>query len=160
MCEFTQGEWENDRAAKGVNIISSDGEYIASVRKEEDARLIVAAPRLYELLREELIPTSDYGGIVSFSREAKIRDVIESVNGGREDKEEISESVRPNEYKSLADQLEPCKFCGKKPLLFTCEDKGKTLYFIHCPNPYCWVSFGMYEDFEEARDFWNNGLRN
>ncbi len=48
---------------------------------ENNARLIAAAPKMYELLKEELIPTSDYGGILSFAREAKIRAVLDSIDG-------------------------------------------------------------------------------
>lgn len=53
--DFTQGKWKvNAHAPKGFthadidNIISADGIYIASVQKEADARLIAAAPELYE----------------------------------------------------------------------------------------------------------------
>ena len=48
---------------------------------ENNARLIAAAPKMYELLKEELISTSDYGGILSFAREAKIRAVLDSIDG-------------------------------------------------------------------------------
>ena len=46
-----------------------------------NARLIAAAPELYRMLREELIPTSDYGGLLSFSREAKVRELLDRVDG-------------------------------------------------------------------------------
>ena len=46
-----------------------------------NARLISCAPELYELLKEELIPTSDYGGTLSFAREAKIRKVLDYIDG-------------------------------------------------------------------------------
>ena len=54
---------------------------------ENNARLIAAAPEMYRLLKEvlmlkeELIPTSDCGGILSFSREMKIRAVLDSIDG-------------------------------------------------------------------------------
>lgn len=51
------------------------------VEAEPNACLIAAAPEMYELLKEELIPTSDYGGILSFAREAKIRAVLDSIDG-------------------------------------------------------------------------------
>ena len=43
MSKFTKGDWQ------------------------ANARLIAAAPEMYRLLKEELIPTSDYGGILSLS---------------------------------------------------------------------------------------------
>ncbi len=43
--------------------------------------LIAAAPEMYELLKEELIPTSDYGWIVSFSREDKLRKLFARIDG-------------------------------------------------------------------------------
>lgn len=56
MPAFTQGKWKvNAHAPEGfchpdkVNIISADGNYIASVQKEADARLIAAAPELVEV---------------------------------------------------------------------------------------------------------------
>ena len=59
MPAFTQGKWKvNAHAPKGFthadmdNIISADGKYIASVQKKADARLIAAAPDMYEALKE------------------------------------------------------------------------------------------------------------
>ena len=46
-----------------------------------NGRLMAAALEMYELLREELIPTSDYGGIVSFERERKIKKVLARIDG-------------------------------------------------------------------------------
>ena len=46
-----------------------------------NARLIAAAPEMYELLREELIPTSDYGGIPSLSRADKIHKLLARIDG-------------------------------------------------------------------------------
>lgn len=48
---------------------------------DANARLMAAAPELYRLLKEELIPTSDYGGILSFSREAKVRELLDRIDG-------------------------------------------------------------------------------
>ena len=56
---------------------------------ERMERIKEAAPEIYELVKEELIPTSDYGGILSFEREAKIRkvlDYIDSEENGHEKK--------------------------------------------------------------------------
>ena len=44
-------------------------------------RMKEAAPEMYKLLKEELIPTSDYGGILSFSREAKLRELFARIDG-------------------------------------------------------------------------------
>ena len=59
MPAFTQGKWQvNAHAPEGFshadmdNIISADGNYIASVQKEADARLIAHAPDMYEALKE------------------------------------------------------------------------------------------------------------
>ena len=56
MPAFTQGKWKvNAHAPEGFthadmdNIISADGNYIASVQKKADARLIAAAPELLEI---------------------------------------------------------------------------------------------------------------
>ena len=51
-------------------------ELIADCVNEANARLIAIAPEMYELLKEELIPTSDYGGILSFERERKVRELL------------------------------------------------------------------------------------
>ena len=56
MPAFTQGKWKvNAHAPEGfshpdkVNIISADGNYIASVQKKADARLIATAPELLKI---------------------------------------------------------------------------------------------------------------
>ena len=43
-----------------------------------------AAPEMYEALKEELIPTSDFGGTLSFSREAKVRKLLARIDGEEE----------------------------------------------------------------------------
>ena len=48
---------------------------------QANARLMAAAQKLYNLVLEELIPTSDYGGIISFEREARIRKVLDYIDG-------------------------------------------------------------------------------
>lgn len=48
---------------------------------DANARLMAAAPELYRFLKEELIPTSDYGGILSFSREAKVKELLARIDG-------------------------------------------------------------------------------
>lgn len=58
------------------------------ITEEEEianACLIAAAPEMYELLREELIPTSDYGGIVSLERERKVKKLLARIDGEAED---------------------------------------------------------------------------
>lgn len=96
MSDFTQGEWlevhDPFRFMGTIDIVAENGEYICSLfhypagklnnlMKEANARLIASAPKLYELLREELIPTSDYGGTLSFAHEAKIRKVLDYIDG-------------------------------------------------------------------------------
>ena len=44
-------------------------------------RMRNAAPEMYEALKEELIPTSDFGGTLSFSREAKVRKLLARIDG-------------------------------------------------------------------------------
>ena len=87
--KYVAGEWECWKDEKyhywyigktGTNT------YLAMTFSERNARLITAAPEMYRLLKEELIPTSDYGGILSFSHEAKIRAVLARIDG----KEEIT----------------------------------------------------------------------
>ncbi len=48
---------------------------------QANARLIAAAPELYKLLKEELIPISDYGGILSFERERKVTKLLDRIDG-------------------------------------------------------------------------------
>ena len=86
MAKFTPGPWKN----AGLYIIDPDHKNIIAgiIRKlgyddevEANGRLIAAAPEMYELLKEELIPTSDYGGILSFSRENKLRKLLARIDG-------------------------------------------------------------------------------
>lgn len=103
MSKFTGGEWKVIQGAglDELDVISEDKKDICCLfsysisRWEEqkaNARLIAAAPEMYRLLKEvlmlkeELMPTSDCGGILSFSREMKIRAVLDSIDG----KEEIT----------------------------------------------------------------------
>ena len=92
MSKFTQDEWkymEVDPISEDLNthkyVLWAVGERtlqsIGYIFTEANARLIVAAPELYELVREELIPTSDYGGILSFAREAKVRKLLTYIDG-------------------------------------------------------------------------------
>ncbi len=100
MSKFTKGEWKVDMSSSvsyeclhdfiypedlQVRQIDEDV-HIALVNHaypewQANARLIAAAPELYELVREELIPTSDYGGILSFAREAKVRKLLAYIDG-------------------------------------------------------------------------------
>ena len=92
MSKFTPGKWiyyppsENDirEGLEDCTILSTQGRighFIGTISTEADARLIAAAPELYEMLREELIPISDYGGILSFSREAKVHKLLARIDG-------------------------------------------------------------------------------
>ena len=79
MAKFTQGKWKVLYGKPIVSIVDEDNDPIQLT--EANARLIVAAPEMYELLKEELIPTSDYGGTLSFSREAKLRELFTRIDG-------------------------------------------------------------------------------
>ena len=88
MSKFTSGKWEySEYVPEGITLngreylIQADGEDVALARTEANARLIAAAPELYKMLKEELIPTSDYGGILSFAREAKVRKLLTYIDG-------------------------------------------------------------------------------
>ena len=101
MSKFTAGRWNylEEYIPEGITlnekeylIQSESREDVALVWTEANARLIAAAPEMYRLLKEvlmlkeELIPTSDCGGILSFSREMKIRAVLACIDR----KEEIT----------------------------------------------------------------------
>ena len=97
MSKFTNGTWSVGISEKYDPYVYADdgGAIIAVIRncghisesnekeavRQANARLIAAAPELYEMLKEELIPTSDYGGILSFSREAKLRELFARIDG-------------------------------------------------------------------------------
>lgn len=92
MSKFTPGKWiyyppsENDmrEGLEDCTILSTQGiigHFIGTISTEADARLIVAAPELYKMLREELIPSSDYGGMLSLSREGKVRALLARIDG-------------------------------------------------------------------------------
>ena len=91
MTEFTKGKWEArncDVYHNSWGVTVDDSYYVADCfntkNSEANARLIAAAPEMYELLKEELIPTSDYGGILSFSRETKVKELLARINGEAE----------------------------------------------------------------------------
>lgn len=89
MSNFTPGPWEVSLAD---TVVVRTGErtkcLIAQVagikihREETEAntRLIALAPEMYELLRGELIDGD--AGVLSFAREAKLRKIVERVEGG------------------------------------------------------------------------------
>ena len=98
MSEFTKGKWTADN--RGVYIFTHDFDmmicqmrgwaYLKAQGLSDDeainvqkanARLIAAAPEMYRLLKEELIPISDYGGIVSLSREDKVSRLLALIDG-------------------------------------------------------------------------------
>ena len=105
MSKFTPGKWEADEEGvyvftrtpynleivaemRGWSYLTGSGEAELNLSAEEaievqkaNARLIAAAPEMYNLLKEELIPTSDYGGILSFSREAKVKELLARIGG-------------------------------------------------------------------------------
>ena len=86
MSKFTKGKWEVYSSTDGIGVFDEDGELVETIADsiygdKANARLIAAGPEMYELLREELIPTSDYGGIVSFERERKIKELLAWIDG-------------------------------------------------------------------------------
>ena len=93
MSKFTKGKWEYGEPL-GVVFSEDTCAVIATVHGagtgscfnlspegQANARLIAAAPEMYEMLKEELIPTSDYGGILSFSREDKLKKLFARIDG-------------------------------------------------------------------------------
>ena len=83
------GKWHYDG---GKLIRDDDGRIIADILPALDyfwdleeiahyARLIASAPEMYEMLKEELIPTSDYGGTLSFERERKVLELLNRIDG-------------------------------------------------------------------------------
>lgn len=90
MSRFTKGKWRYVEMNNAV--VVDDDSYLpiafptgCSMFSEQEykanGRLIAAAPEMYELLLEELVPTSDYGGIVSFERERKIKELLARIDG-------------------------------------------------------------------------------
>ena len=89
MSKFTKGKWKTaapheyivyEDFTKDKLIIASEIEGYTEEEANANARLIAAAPEMYELLKEELIPTSDYGGIISFEREKKIKTLLARID--------------------------------------------------------------------------------
>ena len=89
MSKFTPGRWwiappmfDGDVIFAPAQEKGRRNEVVAmGILNKADARLIAAAPELYKMLKEELIPTSDYGGILSFAREAKVRKLLARIDG-------------------------------------------------------------------------------
>ena len=84
MSEFTPGKWIVKELLTTWGVFAmSEGkcEPVADCLEKADARLIAAAPEMYRMLREELIPTSDYGGMLSFSRESKVHKLLACIDG-------------------------------------------------------------------------------
>lgn len=90
MSDFSKGKWRY--VETNNTVVINDDRYTpvafllgcSMFSKQEyqaNGRLIAAAPEMYELLKEELIPTSDYGGILSFEREKKIRTLLTRIDG-------------------------------------------------------------------------------
>ncbi len=82
MSKFTKGTWEVEIIYGDHYTVFANEHLVADCfSNEANAQLIAAAPEMYELLKEELIPTSDYGGILSFEREKKIRTLLTRIDG-------------------------------------------------------------------------------
>ena len=99
MSKFSKGKWRADYE-ENKYIWSSEGEVLGELyfttpeETKANARLIAAAPEMYELLKEELVPTSDYGGIVSFERERKIKELLARIDGEERTLDEISKDMK------------------------------------------------------------------
>lgn len=103
MSNFTKGKWVydelfgvvyNDDTCAVIATVQGAGTgscFYLSPEGQANARLIAAAPELYRLLKEELIPTSDYGGILSFSREAKVKELLARIDGKEDNHEQPSQ---------------------------------------------------------------------
>lgn len=78
MSKFTKGKWKIKYGPMIQGIFDEDNKPVQL--NEANARLIAAAPEMYELLKEEIIPTSDYGGILSFERERKIKELLAKID--------------------------------------------------------------------------------
>ncbi len=82
------GKWRYCTISETVRAINSD-EIVAlpygycgeKEKKDRRGRLIASSPEMYEMLKEEIIPTSDYGGIVSFERERKVKELLAWIDG-------------------------------------------------------------------------------
>ena len=48
----------------------------------QDARIMAAAPEMFNLLLDELFPSSNCGGLIDPSREIKIRTLLEWISEG------------------------------------------------------------------------------
>ena len=88
MSNFTEGEWKVNKhygcIYSGETLIArvaNFSENASTPETEANARLIAAAPELYEMLREELIPISDYGGLLSLSRADKVHKLLARIDG-------------------------------------------------------------------------------
>ena len=87
MPNFTNGEWDfieypmNNNKEKWY-LVGSTEKAIGFIRHKADARLIAAAPELYELVMDEL--RGEAGGILSFDRKAKIKAVLNRIDGKEE----------------------------------------------------------------------------
>lgn len=87
MMNFTAGKWEySEYIPEGITLngreylIHSCGEEVALARREEDARLITAAPKMYELLGMAMWPLRDHSdndGILAY----RIGELLASIDG-------------------------------------------------------------------------------
>ena len=79
MSEFTKGKWWIAPPIFDGDAIFAPHEVVAmGILNKADARLIAAAPELYELVMDEF--RGEAGGILSFDRKAKIKAVLNRID--------------------------------------------------------------------------------
>lgn len=87
MSEFTKGEWKIDKDFDIYIDKNNDKQYIAIIyfgvffsrEIRANARLIAAAPEMYQLLHDEL--TGEAGGTLSSAHESKVRKLLTKIDG-------------------------------------------------------------------------------
>ena len=89
MNKFTPGKWKYfdlygiiGTDTDGIARVYHAGKETLTAEGQTNARLIAAAPELYELVMDEL--RGETGGILSFDREAKIKAVLNRIDGKEE----------------------------------------------------------------------------
>lgn len=156
---FVKGFWLCDDCRTLVaydenhSVIDTIAEFFLHNSNSETARatinLLTYAPELYKLAKTvtEKDLDFDWREIQNYAKQI-IRD-INNINTGKKDK---------TKSEILEDSLSPCKFCGDEADVFIREYNGGAQYIIHCTNPFCWVSSPMFGNFDDARNYWNNGI--
>ena len=82
--EFEEGliPYYQTRASYLLQETERQSEYVDDFPKHDRLyRMKDVAPEMYEMLKEELIPTSDYGGTPTFERERKVRELLNRIDG-------------------------------------------------------------------------------